>query len=326
MMKIPKARRLGAWLFAAALITLAALAPGAAGGGPNISRAVENLRATITQQPDNAGAWVDLGNLLQMDGRVDEAEAAYRRALEISPDQVGARFNLALLLQGRGASSAAYREYKRVLKIEPKHAWAHYQLGTLHEAAGRETSAIHAYAKAFALDPRLRFPDVNPHVIDNRYVTQATLEAYRRRSTLLGALNSYEDPRRITNLLLGKTSDTQGVPAEASKAPPSPDPVSAPRPATGSKTIGAQDVVPGRSGVVSGGAATAQAPSRLYQPPSYQPAPIVDEEGQSYDEATDDSGNSPLVPGATFVPGVQSNGRLEIRWRSQGAERVAVGG
>jgi tetratricopeptide (TPR) repeat protein len=325
MTKIPKARRLGAWLFAAPLIALAALAPGAAGGGPNLSRAVENLRATITQQPNNAGAWVDLGNLLQMDGRVDEAEAAYRRALEISPDQVGARFNLALLLQGRGASSAAYREYKRVLKIDPKHAWAHYQLGTLHEAAGRETSAIHAYAKAFALDPRLRFPDVNPHVIDNRYVTQATLEAYRRRSTLVGAPNSYEDPRRITNLLLGKTSDAREATAEPSKAPPGPDPISTPSPATGSKTIGAQDVVPGRSGVVSGGAATAQAPSRLYQPPSYQPAPIVDEEGQSYDEETDDSGNSPLVPGATFVPGVQSNGRLEIRWRSQSTERVAVG-
>ena len=318
MTRIPKARRLGAWLVAAPILALAAFAPGVQGGGPNLAGALAELRATVAKQPTNTGAWVDLGNLLQMDGRVDEAEAAYRRALEADPDQTAARFNLALLLQGKGASSAAYREYRRVLKVDPKHAWAHYQVGTLHEAAGRESAAVHSYAKAFALDPRLRFPDVNPHVIDNRYVTRATLESYRRRGALVSAPNAYQDPGRISGLLRSSPSGADASTPAPSSAPQATTPAGSPP--SSAKVVGAQDVVAGRSGMVSG-VANAPGTSRLYQPPAYQPAPLVDEEGGPYDEET----GSPLVPGATFQPGVQSNGRLEIRWRSQAGDSIAIG-
>jgi hypothetical protein len=319
-------RRSSLFLSAVAAFAVVLLTSGVAGGG-HLDRALEAQRALVDRDPDNTAALVDFANLLQLSGRTDEAEATYRRALSIDEKQVAARYNLALLLQGRGSRSQAYREYKRVLKLAPNHAWAHYQVGTLHEASGNQGAAIRAYAEAFALDPRLRFPDVNPHVIDNRFVTQATLQAYQLRETLIKAPKTYEDPRRIASLLYG----VEPAPA-ATAAPVAPETKGPQEPAVESvtkgaaapsaaKVVGPGDVIPGHSSgmATGGGAAAAAAPNRFYQPPQYQPAPLVDEEPVVVDEG--EVKGSPLVPGATFVPGAQSNGRIETGWRRDADSR-----
>ena len=52
------------------------------------------------KSPDNVRAFNNLGYVLALDGRNDEAEAAFRRALELSPEDVTAFVNLHLLHDG----------------------------------------------------------------------------------------------------------------------------------------------------------------------------------------------------------------------------------
>jgi hypothetical protein len=311
------------WLLSAFLVGAIGAGTWAAAGAPkNLGRAIEAQRALVSAQPANAAALTDLGNLLQIDGQNQPAEEAYRQALKLDPASTRTHFNLAVLLQSRGREAAALREYGRVVKLEPKHAWAFYQIGALHERSGRRSSAVRAYARAFSIDPRLRFPDVNPQIVGSLLTTEAALYAYRNLQPTSGnrALPEFSDPRHIAELL----SDTPAQATPATAPPAAPSLPKAPQsgatpggaagaraPGSSARSVGAADVAPGsRSGLVTGGGQAGPGASRIYQPPAdYQPAPQPEEPEPG---SLPQGGIGPdVIPGAVFVPGVQSSGRLE---------------
>jgi tetratricopeptide (TPR) repeat protein len=186
---------------AAVLVATLAIAAFAA-VPPNLSKALEAQRRLVTEKPQDAAVHNDLGSLLLLAERTEEAEAAYRRAIELDPDKVSALFNLAQLLQQRNEKREALRLYDRVVDLQPNHAWAHYQIGTLYEGWDRESSAVEHYARAFALDPQLAFKEVNPHIVENTLVTQAMLRAYDEVPGQSQAPRYFEERDRIVNLLV----------------------------------------------------------------------------------------------------------------------------
>jgi tetratricopeptide (TPR) repeat protein len=193
-------RRPAWWIWtlgaAGALVLVAATPP------PNLPQALAAQQQLAGQQPGDPAVLNDLGNLLRLAGRLPEAEEAYQRAIALDPGRVPAHFNLALLLQQRGARDEALAEFQRVVELAPDDAWAHYQIGTILESKGADSQAVQAYARAFALDPNLAFPNVNPHVIENRLLTAALIVANRGSGSIPQAPNAYEDPNRIANLLM----------------------------------------------------------------------------------------------------------------------------
>ncbi len=177
---------------------------------PNLGRAIAAQQAQVAENPSDAQARNDLGNLLVLDGRSAEAEAAYRNALELAPDLTSAHYNLGLLLAQKGERKEAAAQFETVLEANPDHAWAHYQLGAIYDAKGSEKRAIREYAKAFRLDPQLAFPEINPSVIDNEHVTEALLVAYRDQPAAAEAPKTYEQPSRIVSLMV-QDSDQQSA-------------------------------------------------------------------------------------------------------------------
>jgi YaiO family outer membrane protein len=104
------------------------------------ARAAELLRQVLASQPENADAHLQLGlSLLALD-RLDEAEAAFRRTLELAPDYTDARIGLARVAQRRGDKGAA------LAALEP--------LGPNHAEARQLRAALRAGAQA--AQPRLR--------------------------------------------------------------------------------------------------------------------------------------------------------------------------
>ena len=74
-------------------------------------------------------------------GRVADAEAAYRAAIAIDPDHTDAHHNLGVLLNGLGRDAEAARCFSKVITLRPKHpearrllALAHYTLGEVDKA------------------------------------------------------------------------------------------------------------------------------------------------------------------------------------------------
>jgi Tfp pilus assembly protein PilF len=214
----------------ALVLTVAIAADGAGQAPPNLGAAIAEQRNLVSARPGDAGVWNDLGNLLVMSGSFDEAESAYGRALELDPVSVQARFNRGLLCQQRGDLDGAVADYHELLDIEPRHAWALYQLGAAYEALDLRELALESYASAFTIDPELLFAENNPHIIENRLVTEALLRARRGSRSGPPAPRAYDEEARINSIL---TPSPPPPPVAPAAARPDDDPDSASRPATG---------------------------------------------------------------------------------------------
>jgi Flp pilus assembly protein TadD len=116
------------------------------------------MRQAIRLDPNDAAAHNNLGALLAGLGRTAEAEAEYRKAIEIGglPDG-GARahHNLGNLLAKDATRTAdAEAEYRAAIRLNPNLAQAHYNLGNLlAKDAARTTDAETEYREAIRLDP-----------------------------------------------------------------------------------------------------------------------------------------------------------------------------
>ena len=71
----------------------------------------------------------NLGNALRNQGKLDEAIAAYRRAIGIEPDRPEAYTNLGNALKAQGKLDEAIAAYRRAIGIKPDLAQAYSNLG-----------------------------------------------------------------------------------------------------------------------------------------------------------------------------------------------------
>lgn len=340
MPRLAKHRRKTFWIAFAVLGVAGLAALQAAVAPPNLSNALESQKALAVEQPADPQVQNDLGNLLILAGRQEEAEAAYRRALELAPDMTSARYNLGLLLLQTERPQEALAAFRAVVEAEPRHAWAHYQIGVIHDQKGSTGRAVKQYGKAFRLDPQLAFPEVNPHVIQNRHVTEAMLVAYRDLPVVAQVPKAYEEPSRIVNLMVPAPEPT-AVAAEGGGEPGiRPTPTYAPgapgEPAVptagpeGERILREEDLQQGGTVnqiVVPGGVyqppprgGTRVPPVRTYTPPPRGIAPEGRQPGALPPETTQPPG------GQRFVPGIPSTGRLELQLFPTEGDDIAPAG
>jgi predicted O-linked N-acetylglucosamine transferase (SPINDLY family) len=95
--------------------------------------------------PACAEAHQNLGRAFQDLGRLDEALACYRRALEVRPGFAEAHANLGNALKDQGDLDAAILCYRRALELKPDFAAAHSNLiYAMHLCPGQTAQSIYA--------------------------------------------------------------------------------------------------------------------------------------------------------------------------------------
>ena len=87
-------------------------------------------------------------------GRVEEAIASYRRALQYQPEFVEARANLAYLLEHSGRMEEAADCYRRALALAPDEWVALNRLGYCERILGQAEASIATLGRALAVNPR----------------------------------------------------------------------------------------------------------------------------------------------------------------------------
>ena len=102
-------------------------------------------RKAVQLLPHSEQAWFGLGNLLDSDGRAGEAVAAFREALRQRPSSVEARNGLGLALSGLGRFTEAISEYKRALRFKPDFVEARVNLGQTLAQQGKHAEASAEY-------------------------------------------------------------------------------------------------------------------------------------------------------------------------------------
>ncbi|MBI4263042.1 MAG: tetratricopeptide repeat protein [Acidobacteria bacterium] len=105
--------------------------------------------ASSAEQFFVAGSILDDGD----PANVDEASAAYRRALEVDPYLVPALINLANIHYARDEIAEAQALYERAIALEPDVFEAHFNLGNIFHDLGRYRAAQACYRDALKLNP-----------------------------------------------------------------------------------------------------------------------------------------------------------------------------
>lgn len=84
---------------------------------------------------------------------LDDAAAAYRKALVIDPDLVPALVNLANIHYGRDELIEAQALYERAIRLDPSCFEAYFNAGNIQHDLGRFDQAVVCYRDAVALHP-----------------------------------------------------------------------------------------------------------------------------------------------------------------------------
>ena len=115
--------------------------------------AITYLNTVVAKAPDFAEAHDNLGNALRISGRLDEAAAAFGKAVSLKPDFAAAHSNLGIVLEAQRDFPGAEAAYRRALDVNPGFARAHNNLGQLLQQLEKFDEAGSAYRRALELEP-----------------------------------------------------------------------------------------------------------------------------------------------------------------------------
>ena len=112
----------------------------------DFAQAAAVLEDAAAASPRDARAFIYLGLSRVELGRYGEAEAAFRKALEIDGNASLAHYGLGLALGYQGQLDPAIGELQKAVDLDPKNAYAHYHLGLgLHRKGVKDRALLHLH-------------------------------------------------------------------------------------------------------------------------------------------------------------------------------------
>jgi protein O-mannosyl-transferase len=125
-------------------------------GQRRFPEAEAQYRKAVELDPSYEPPHNNLGNILMASGRLPEAEASYRRAVELRPGYWEARSNLGLALARQNKLKPAAAELEEAARLKPDAAGIHKNLGLVYMALGRKDEAKAEFAEAVRLNAGVR--------------------------------------------------------------------------------------------------------------------------------------------------------------------------
>lgn len=139
-----------------------------------LDEAVKLGRQVLIQDPLSAAFWHNLGLTCHAAGRLGEAEAAFRKAVELTPQRVVSGAMLSLVLTDEGRIDDALTQAMN----EPDGFWRLWSLAIIYHAAGRHDEADQALSTL-----------INDHADGNEY---QVAEVYAMRGEIKNAFEWLE--------------------------------------------------------------------------------------------------------------------------------------
>ena len=113
----------------------------------------EKLAVSITKEfPKHSFTWKVLAAALKQNGRIDESLVASQKSVQLDPEDAEAYYNLGIVMQELGRLDEAEAIYKKAITLKPDHK-AHNNLGIVMQELGRLDEAEASYKKAVTLKP-----------------------------------------------------------------------------------------------------------------------------------------------------------------------------
>jgi tetratricopeptide (TPR) repeat protein len=123
-----------------------------AADGERYNDSIFEYLEAIKLAPGQPGLHEELGSVYRNADKMDEAEAAFQRELEIDPHNVLARYKLGVLATEKGDGPRAKELIVAALQEKPGLLHADYNLGRVEKLLGNDAAAAACLEKATAID------------------------------------------------------------------------------------------------------------------------------------------------------------------------------
>ncbi|MGC8745479.1 MAG: tetratricopeptide repeat protein [Candidatus Saccharicenans sp.] len=119
-------------------------------------KAAENYQKYVQSQPQNPwSGWLKLAQAYQNSKAIDQAILAYKEAIKLKPDDIKSYYSLGQLLAAAGQYAEAEAAFKKLIEINPKDAVTYYnQIIQMYDRAGDYEKAIEAVKKIIEINPK----------------------------------------------------------------------------------------------------------------------------------------------------------------------------
>jgi len=114
--------------------------------------AIAEYEAAIQLAPHEPRLHEELGTEYRTLGKMQEAEEAFRKELEIDPDNVVAQYKLGVLLTEKGNAAQGKQMIVAALKVRPGLRHADYNLGRAEMLLGNDQAAAEDFERAIKAD------------------------------------------------------------------------------------------------------------------------------------------------------------------------------
>jgi cytochrome c-type biogenesis protein CcmH/NrfG len=137
----------------------APMSAGAPAPSKDLSSQITSLEKETRQNPSNAAAWIELGNLFFDSDQFEKAIQAYRKALDLKPDNADVWTDMGVMYRKSGRSDEAIKSFDQAIAINPKHEISRLNKGIvllhdLQDSAG----AIRAWEGLLEINPTAMAP------------------------------------------------------------------------------------------------------------------------------------------------------------------------
>jgi len=125
------------------------------------SRAEDHLQSALRLAQESPAVFTDIGMILSVMERLEDAESAYRRGLSIDPNNSATWFNLGSVLRKRGKLEESCAALAKAAEINPNDPEIFCNLGTACARMGKHGEALAHLRNAIRLDPTYALPHQN---------------------------------------------------------------------------------------------------------------------------------------------------------------------
>lgn len=122
-------------------------------GQASLQQSADTLAEKLKETPSDASGWLLYARSLSMLGQWDQAEAAYRRGMDLgqtSPEVLGNHAEVMVMQGGGTVTPAAEAAFQQLLKADPNSGIARYYLAVAAMQAGEPRKAIDGFQSLLA--------------------------------------------------------------------------------------------------------------------------------------------------------------------------------
>ncbi len=118
-----------------------------------MTSAAHHFREVTRLDPQRAGAFINLGAVLNLLNQYDDAIAALRRGIQLDGQRVEGYYNLGLVHRRKGQNDMAMQAYREAIRLNPRMADAQLNLANIYFDKEQYRQAVKHYEDALKVRP-----------------------------------------------------------------------------------------------------------------------------------------------------------------------------